>query len=205
MNLRQIFPAFDEPLVEHLMSVGEVVLIPAGELMLRPGQYFKSIILILKGTVKLFLEGEKGQEIFLYFLEPGSACALSIICSTHVSDVKAKAATDVTAMMVPYEQMDTLIKKHPKWNYFLLETYHYRFQELLSIVDQVAFHSMDEKLAYYLKQRFEVMKSSTISTTHQEIAADLNSSREVISRLLKKLETENRITISRNEITNISL
>jgi CRP-like cAMP-binding protein len=82
---------------------------------------------------------------------------------------------------------------YPKWYYFLLETYHSRFQELLLIVDQIAFRSLDQKLEFYLKRQFNAMKSTTISVTHQEIAADLNSSREVISRLLKKLEADNLI------------
>jgi CRP/FNR family transcriptional regulator, anaerobic regulatory protein len=96
-------------------------------------------------------------------------------------------------MMVPFEHMDYLIKNYPKWYYFLLETYHSRFQELLLIVDQIAFRSLDQKLEFYLKRQFNAMKSTTISVTHQEIAADLNSSREVISRLLKKLEADNLI------------
>jgi CRP/FNR family transcriptional regulator, anaerobic regulatory protein len=181
-------------------------LIPAGEPMLRSGQYFKSTILILEGTIKLYLEGSDGEEFFLYFLEEGNACALSIMCSTSPgNEVIAKAVTSVKALMIPPEQMDQLIKKFPNWYYFLLETYNSRFQELLLIIDQIAFHSMEEKLAFYLRQHFAALKSNTISVTHQEIAADLNSSREVISRLLKKLEQDNRISISRNEISNIAL
>ena len=97
------------------------------------------------------------------------------------------------------------MRDHRNWYYFVLETYRNRFEELLRVIDQIAFHSMDEKLEFYLRRQFDTFKTKTISITHQEIADDLNSSREVISRLLKKLETDNRISISRNEITNLGL
>lgn len=206
MKLKATFPHFDERLIEHLKSVGEIVLIPSGEFMLRPGQYVKSTILVLDGIVKLYLESEKGEEVFLYFLEAGSACALSMMCANSQNkDIKAKAVTDVELLTIPVEQMDALIKNHSKWYYFLLETYQVRFRELIQTMQQIAFHSMDQKLAGYLKQQFEALKVNSISITHQEIASDLNSSREVISRLLKKLESDHLIQVSRNEITNLAL
>lgn len=206
MNLKLIFSNFDDPLIAHLSRVGEIVFIPAGELLFRPGQYFKNTILVLEGSIKMYLEGRRDEELFLYFLEPGSACALSIIYSgSPKNDVKAKAVTDARVLMIPFQHMDDLIKTHTKWCYFLLDTYHTRFQELLLTIDQLVFNSLEQKLEFYLRQQFDGMRSSTITITHQEIATDLNSSREVISRLLKKLELGNRISISRNEITNISL
>lgn len=205
-KLTSIFPDFDEHLIDHLQKVGEIVFITAGDLLLRPGQYFKSTMVVLDGIVKLYMEGEKGEEMFLYFLEAGSACALSIAGTVSQNiDIKAKAITNVRLLMIPVEQMDTLIRTYPRWSYFLLETYNARFRELLQTLHQIAFHSLDEKLLMYLKQQFTALKSKTISITHQEIASDMNSSREVISRLLKKLESDNLIAISRNEITNLSL
>lgn len=206
MKLKSVFTDFDDELIDHLQGISDTVIVPAGELMLRPRQHLKSTILVLDGTVKMYLEGGNGEEYFLYFLEAGNACALSILCLMNpATDVKARALTDVTALMIPFENMDNLIRSYPKWCYFLLQNYHSRFEELLLVVEQIAFHSMDEKLVFYLKQQFRALKSSTIAVTHQQIALDLNSSREVISRLLKKLELDNRILISRNEITNISL
>jgi CRP/FNR family transcriptional regulator, anaerobic regulatory protein len=207
VTLQKLFPAFNPELVEHLEKVGQVVTFDEGEMLMRSGQYFKNSLLILDGRVKLYREGDDGQEFFLYYLEKGNACALSMICATknEASAIKAKAVTTVKALAIPIQYMDGLMKDHRSWYYFVLETYRSRFEELLEVIDQVAFHSMDEKLELYLRRQFNAFGTEKISITHQEIADDLNSSREVISRLLKKLESQKRISVSRNEITRLNL
>lgn len=207
MQIQQFFPQFDSALIQYIEKVAHEVDFTEGELLMRPGQYFKNSLIILDGRVKLYREGGNGEEFFLYYLEPGNACALSMICATknEASAIKAKAVTRVKALAIPLQHMDMLMREHRSWYYFVLETYRSRFEELLTVIDQIAFHSMDEKLEFYLKRQFESIGKNAIVTTHQEIADDLNSSREVISRLLKKLENQKRIAISRNEITNINL
>jgi len=207
MQLTDIFPQFNSELIEHLESVGHQMEFEEGAMIMRPGQYFKNSLLILEGRVKLYREGDDGEEFFLYYLEKGNACALSMICAAknETSAIKAKAVTPVKALAVPIQYMDGLMKDHRQWYYFVLETYRARFNELLEVIDQVAFHSMDQKLEFYLKRQFDAVSSTIITITHQEIADDLNSSREVISRLLKKLETQKRISVSRNEITRLNL
>ncbi len=207
MELQQLFPQFDPELIEHLQRVGQTVEFEDGEMLMRPGQYFKNSMVVLDGRVKIYREGDDGEEFFLYYLEKGSACALSIICATknETSAIKAKAMSKVKALAIPIQHMDGLMKDHRQWYYFVLETYRSRFEELLQVIDQVVFHSMDQKLEFYLKRQFESFRSDKITVTHQEIADDLNSSREVISRLLKKLESQKRISISRNEIARLNL
>jgi CRP/FNR family transcriptional regulator len=206
-QLERTFTHFDAELINHLESIGHVVEFEEGTMMMRPGQYFKNSLLILDGRVKLYREGDDGEEFFLYYLEKGNACALSMICAAknEASAVKARAVTPVKALAIPIQYMDGLMKDHRQWYYFVLETYRARFNELLEVIDQVAFHSMDQKLEFYLKRQFEAEGRKNIFVTHQEIADDLNSSREVISRLLKKLESQRRISISRNEITSLGL
>ena len=207
MELREIFPQFDKELISHLEKIGQVVEFEEGEMLMRTGQYFKNSLLILDGRVKLYREGDNGEEFFLYYLEKGNACALSMICAAknETSAIKAKTMSPVTALEIPIQHMDTLMKEYRQWYYFVLETYRARFSELLEVIDQVAFHSMDQKLEFYLKRQFESFGTNKVTVTHQEIADDLNSSREVISRLLKKLESGKRISISRNEITRLNL
>jgi len=207
MELREIFPQFDKELISHLEKIGQVVEFEEGEMLMRTGQYFKNSLLILDGRVKLYREGDDGEEFFLYYLEKGNACALSMICAAknETSAIKAKTMSPVKALEIPIQHMDTLMKEYRQWYYFVLETYRARFSELLEVIDQVVFHSMDQKLEFYLKRQFDSFGTNKITVTHQEIADDLNSSREVISRLLKKLESGKRISISRNEITRLNL
>jgi CRP/FNR family transcriptional regulator len=206
MDISRVFPQFDRELIDHLEKIGEVVEFEEGDLLMRTGQYFKNSLLVLDGRVKLYREGEDGEEFFLYFLEAGNACALSMICAAknETSAIKGKAMTRVKALAIPLQHMDGLMRNHRNWYYFVLESYRNRFEELLVVIDQIAFHSMDEKLEFYLKRQFEASKGAPLTVTHQEIADDLNSSREVISRLLKKLETRNKISVSRHEIARVN-
>ena len=207
MQLHTLFPQFDTELIEYLEKIGLIVEFEEDTMLMRQGQYFKNSMLILDGRVKLYREGEDGEEFFLYHLEKGNACALSMICAARneSSAIKAKAITKVKALTIPIQYMDGLMKDYRQWYYFVLETYRSRFEELLVLIDQVAFHSMDQKLEFYLKRQFDSIGGNKINITHQEIADDLNSSREVISRLLKKLETQKSIAISRNEICRLNL
>lgn len=204
--INQLFPQFDPALLQFIERVAKEVDFHESELLMRPGQYFKNSLIILEGRVKLYREGENGEEFFLYYLEPGNACALSMICATknEASAIKAKAVTNGKALAIPLQHMDTLMRDYRNWYYFVLETYRSRFEELLTVIDQIAFHSMDEKLEFYLKRQFSTL-GNPLTITHQQIADDLNSSREVISRLLKKLESQKHISVSRNAISNINL
>ncbi|WP_306643102.1 Crp/Fnr family transcriptional regulator [Sanyastnella coralliicola] len=201
------FKHFSPDLKSFLTEVGLAKEFREGEEMMRTGQYFKHTMLVVDGKVKLYREDEEGNEFLLYYLEPGSACALSMICATRAeqSQVKAVAVEDVTALAIPIQYMDQLMTDHKSWYYFVLETYRSRFEELLTVIDQVAFRSMDEKLLFYLRRQFKAYQSDTIQTTHQQIAYDLNSSREVISRLLKKMEQKGFVALHRNAIERKNL
>jgi CRP/FNR family transcriptional regulator, anaerobic regulatory protein len=206
MDLTKYFPDFSSELINHLKKIGKEVSFSEGEVVMRPGQYFKNTLIILNGRVKVYREGEDGGEYFLYHLEPGSACALSMICAMREeqSQLKASAETEVRALAIPIHFMDELMAQHRSWYHFVLRTYRERFEGILELLDQVVFHSMDEKLEFYLKRQF-ASGGDHLRMTHQQIADDLNSSREVISRLLKKLENRGLVTVSRQEIIRKTL
>ncbi len=147
-------------------------------------------------------EGEDGGEFFMYYLESGNACALSMICATkqEVSQVKAKSVDDTKVLTIPIGIMDDLMKDYKTWYYFVLETYRTRFEELLFVIDSITFKALDERLIFYLKNQYHKLKTRQLHITHQEIAGDLNSSREVISRLLKKMEQRGEVILNRNYI-----
>jgi CRP/FNR family transcriptional regulator len=200
-ELMRFFPLFDKNLADFLAEIGEVRTFPEGEIMMKTGQYFKAAMLIVKGRVKLYREGEDGNEFFMYFLETGNACALSMICATRnqASGIMAVAMEETEVIMIPIQYMDQLMTNYKSWYYFVLETYRSRFEELLIVIDNIAFKNMDERLEWYLKQQAAKL-GKQLHLTHQQIANDLNSSREVISRLLKKMEKNQRLSLHRNHI-----
>lgn len=197
----QRFPLFDEALAKFIHEKGECKIFHVGDVLMKPGQFFKYAMLIVSGRVKLFREGEDGEEFFMYYLETGDACALSMLCMarSQSSTIAAVASDETSVIMIPIQYMDTLMKNHPTWYHFVIETYRTRFEELLSVVDQIAFKNMDERLIWYLRRQASALGNKLV-LTHQQIAQDLNSSREVISRLLKKMEANGFILMERNTI-----
>ena len=206
-QLKVLFPQFEQELLDALEANGTVKVFKPDELLMRTGQYFKSTVLILDGLVKLYREDDEGGEFFMYHLESGNACALSMICATknETSTVLAKAITETTVLMVPLHLMDQWMKQYRSWYYFVLETYRTRFEELLQTIDQIAFRALDERLEFYLKKNQRALKTNMLNISHQEIANELNSSREVISRLLKKMEQKGLVALHRNQVELLNL
>lgn len=200
--MKSHFPTLEPPLRETIARIGIVREVPAGETLIRSGQFLKFTMLVAEGRIRIYREGETGGEIFMYDLEPGSACALSMICaaSAKESQVMGKAETDAVVIMLPIGEMENLMREYKSWYRFVVESYRTRFEELLEVLDSVAFHNMDERLQHYLAKQSATTGSSALKLTHQEIAADLNSSREVISRLLKKMEQRGLVQLNRNVI-----
>ncbi|MBU0695967.1 MAG: Crp/Fnr family transcriptional regulator [Bacteroidetes bacterium] len=198
----QLFPQFEPALKTKLIEIASIKDFTDGEMMMETGQYFRSTMLIVEGKVKLYREGDEGDEFFMYYLEPGDACALSLICATkqETSQIKAKSVENTKALTIPIAMMDQLMREYKTWYYFVLETYRNRFEELLMVLDSIAFKALDERLLFYLKNQYKKSKNRELNITHQEIANDLNSSREVISRLLKKLEQRGEVLLHRNSI-----
>lgn len=201
------FPDFEPELAEKIQENGIYRVFKSGEQIMRTGQNIRSTTLILSGLLKVYREDEEGNEFLIYYLQPGNACALSMVCATkqETSQVLVKAVTDSDVLMVPLEFMDKWMAQYKSWYQFVVETYRSRFEELLVTIDHVAFRNMDERLTFYLKRMQKILKSNVLPITHQEIANELNSSREVISRLLKKLSERGVISLHRNHIEVLSL
>ncbi len=197
-----LFPQFEPALRNFLIEHAGIRHIEAGEQVMKTGQYMKATVLVAQGRIKLYREGEEGEEFFMYYLEPGNACALSMVCATkqQASQISAKAIEDSTLITIPVGLMDDMMKQYKTWYYFVLETYRSRFEELLTVIDDVAFRSMDERLLIYLRKQYRQLNTREIKLSHSEIATDLNSSREVISRLLKKMEQRGLVALHRNYI-----
>lgn len=200
-ELLKLFPVFDPALASFIHEISESKTLKPGEMLMRPGQFFKNAMLIVSGKIKLYREGDEGEEFFMYFLESGTACALSMMCMARnqASTVMAITTEETEVIMIPIQYMDTLMKGYGAWYHFVIETYRNRFEELLNVVDQIAFKNMDERLEWYLRRQADAL-GKDLPLTHQQIANDINTSREVVSRLLKKMEKNAMISMERNVI-----
>ncbi|MCC9169001.1 Crp/Fnr family transcriptional regulator [Pontibacter harenae] len=155
-----------------------------------PGQYIKMVPIILEGSVKVMRTDEEGHELLLYYIEGGDTCAVSLTCcsTSSPSDIKAVAEERTRVLGVPVRKHEEWANKFRQWKDFVAMTYQKRFQEMLRAIDDVAFRKMDERLLKYLVTKSKQLKTFVLSITHQEIASELGTSWEVISRLLKQLE-----------------
>ena len=200
--LRKSYPLFEDNLVTEIEEQGEFKTFPANEILMRKGQYIRSTMLVLNGLIKIYREDDDGNEFLMYYLKPGEACALSLVCAAkhEASPIMAKTVTETEVMMVPVDTMSEWMSKFKSWYQFVIETYRSRFDELLVTLDNVAFRSMDERLEFYLKRAKEAQETTLLNISHQEIAQELNTSREVISRLLKKMEQKGLVGLHRNAI-----
>jgi CRP/FNR family transcriptional regulator len=201
-DLKKIFPTFSDELITEIETNAIHQSYKAGEVIMRTGQYINNTLLVTKGQIKIYREGENGGEFFMYYLQPGQACAVSMICATksQTSQIMAKVVEDVELIMIPLSLMEKWMMKYRSWYEFVLFTYRTRFEEVLEVVDSIAFRAMDERLEFYLKRHAEACGCKDLKLSHQEIATELNTSREVISRLLKKMEQRGLVRLHRNQI-----
>lgn len=200
--IKKIFPSFSTELVKDVDANASIQSFKVGDIIMRTGQYIKNTVLVISGKIKVYREDENGGEFFMYYLQPGQACAISMICATknEKSQIMAKVVEDVELIMVPLPLMDKWMMQHRSWYEFVIDTYRSRFEEVLEVIDSIAFRAMDERLEFYLKRHADVCGCKELKLSHQEIASELNTSREVISRLLKKMEQRGIVSLHRNNI-----
>lgn len=201
-RIRAVFAHFEPNLVEALIDNSIVKTYEANEAIIRTGQFMPSTVLVLEGRVKVYRDSDDGSEFFLYYLTPGQACAVSMSCAARMesSQITAIAMESTRLIMFPVQTMNEWMKEYRSWYEFVISTYRNRFDEVLNVLDHVAFRGMDERLEFYLKNQWKSCGCTDIPINHQTIAQDLNSSREVISRLLKKMEQRNMLALHRNHI-----
>lgn len=200
--LRHQFPQLNEPdLVHDIIQHGRLVEYKAGEAIADFGSYVRFVPLVVRGSFKVMRATSEG-EIFLYYVHAGEACASSFSCclSQKKSFIRAVAEDELFVIALPVAKVDEWLSRYRSWKDFVMQSYEDRLMELVEAIDSIAFLKMDERLWQYLRERARVTNSTTIYATHQEIAADLNASREAISRLLKQLERAGHIELGRNRI-----
>jgi len=194
---------FHSILQEEVSQFGQLKKFPIGAVILQEDGYIKAIPLVLKGSLKVMRTDPQGHEILLYYITPGESCIMSFLGGIHneTSKLKAVAEEDCEILFIPVEKASEWIKKFPEWSDFIFKLYHKRFEELLTAVNAIAFQKLDSRLLQLLKQKAELYKSKEISITHQQLADELGTAREAVSRVIKQMENEGLVKLARNKIS----
>jgi len=198
---------FEEELLQEIHEIGVYKEVKEGDVLIEIGDYIKSMPLLINGAIKILREDNEGEELALYFIERGDTCTMTLSCcvGNTKSEIRGVAETDVRLIMIPVQKMSQWMQKYKSWQGFILESYHSRMMEMLEAIDTIAFLKMDERLLKYLRDKAMVSHNDELHVKHKDIAQDLHTSRVVVSRLLKKLENENKIKLYRNRIKVIAL
>lgn len=200
--IRKRFPFFEPDLINEISKYGEWVTVENGDELMTEGKYIRSFPIVLEGLIRVSRRDDEGREVLLYYLNPGQVCAMALTCcmGRMQSNISAYAEEDTEIVRIPVEFLDKWMVSYTTWKEFVMYAYRSRFDELLTTIDSIAFHKMDERLVKFFVNRYNATGNKVYNGTHQYIANSLTTSREVISRLLKQLEKTGDVKISRNRI-----
>lgn len=185
-----------------LLQYGIVKKFKEGDTILNENSFIRSIPIVQKGSVKVMRSDDDEKEILLYYIKPGESCIMSFLGGMHneTSKVKAIAEEDSEILFVPIEKILPLIKEHSGWLDYIFRLYHKRFEELLEVVNAIAFKRMDERILQFLQEKSKLIGNREINITHQQLADELGTARVVVSRLLKQMESNGLVELHRNKI-----
>ncbi|MEQ9063588.1 MAG: Crp/Fnr family transcriptional regulator [Vicingaceae bacterium] len=206
--LKVHYPQLTEPeLINEISSFGRLGSVKQGDILIDLDEEISFLPLLYNGVIRVHREDDEGRELLLYYLEAGNTCASSLTCcmAHKRSAIRAEAEEDTDFISIPINYVDKWIAVYKSWKDFIMNTYSVRFEELLKTVDELAFKKLDERLLHYLQDKAKVTGSHTLQIAHRQIAYDLNSSREVISRLLKQMERMKYIQLGRGRIELLEL
>lgn len=196
---------FEEKLLQEIDDIGQYRTIEKDFPMMDIGNEITHMPLILEGAIRIMGEDDNDNELLLYYLEIGDSCAMTMTCCMggKKSNIRAITERKTELILVPVTKMEEWIVKYKTWRVFVFESYDVRLKEMLGAIDALAFHNMEERLYKYLREKAMVLGMAELEITHYQIANDMNTSRVVISRLMKKLVQDNKILSHRNHTTII--
>ncbi len=191
---------FEPELINEICESGKLRSFDRDEILMDIGMVINEMPLVISGSVKIMTEDDQGDELLLYYLELGDTCAITLNCCTQQQKSSIKAITEESCelLFIPINKMDDWMVRYKSWRAFVLGSYNLRLNEMLQSIDHLVFHSMEDRVIKYLSDKAGISKSNSLKITHSQIANDLHSSRVVISRIMKKLERENKIEQRRN-------
>lgn len=192
--LKKLLPQFSETLQKLFASDGTVLEMESGTQILTEGQSVKMIPIVLDGLVKVFTRHED-KDLLLYYIKPHESCVMSFLAGikNQPSRIYAQAEERTTLLLLPAQKVEQWINEYPQLNNLFYDLYNTRYSELIDTLHQLIFQKLDARLFDYLREKSRLKGNSVLNLRHREIAQDLGTSREVITRVLKKLEKEGKI------------
>lgn len=189
-------------MLEALSKNAKKMTFQEGDVILNENAYINAIPIVTKGSIKVLRTDEDGREILLYYILAGESCIMSFLGGIHheTSKVKAVVEEETEILLLPIDEVSELIKHNPEWLDYIFRLYHKRFEELLEVVNAVAFKKMDERLLNLIKKKCAVNQTNTLQVTHEQLSLELGTARVVVSRLLKQMEDEGLVKLGRNKI-----
>ena len=189
-------------LLHEIAAHSHFLEVKKGHMVMDVGDSILGLPMLMDGAIKILRVDDEGDEMLLYFLETGDSCAMTI--GSHFdnakSEIRAVAEKDSTLVILPLDQVHQWMRDHSDFQRFILESFNTRLKEMAEALDALAFQDLQGRLSKYLDDRVKINGTTSIHTTHAEIAADLNTSRVVVSRMLKQCEREGKIELHRNRI-----
>lgn len=200
--VKKRFPFFESGLRKAIQKEGSYREFAAGEELIREDQFIRSFPIVISGVIKVCRTDEAGNELLLYYLRPGEVCTVSLTCCMDRTRSRVKAITEeaTAAILVPVELLDSWMSQYQTWKEYVMRSMQKRFDELLDALDSIAFLKMDERLEKFFLDRYKTTGTTSFEGSHQDVAQAMNSSREVISRLLKQMEKKGLVVLSRGRI-----
>jgi len=201
ITLKKLIPQVDTELLQFIADEAIEMVVPSDTTLLKTGNYVQSVPLVIKGLIRVS-RNEEEKELLLYYIHPGEMCIMSFsaCCNNTASLIEAVTLEETKILLIPSVKLREWINLYPSFNFFVYEMFNKRYLDLIETIDQLIFNHLDERLYNYLNEKTLLTGTKSLSITHQQIATDMGTAREVISRLLKKLERENKIITGRNQI-----
>lgn len=202
ITLKKLIPQVDTELLQFMAAEAVEMTVASDTTLLKTGNYVQSVPLVLEGLIRVS-RIEDDKELLLYYIHPGEMCIMSFsaCCSNSASLIEAVTLEETRLLLIPSASLRTWLLQYPSFNLYIYEMFNKRYLDLIDTIDQLIFNRLDDRLLNYLKGKTALAGIKVLNITHQHIATELGTAREVVSRLLKKLERENKILTGRNQVT----
>lgn len=201
-DIRQKLSFLGPGLCDKLLAASQVLEIPASTEILRAGQRIQDIPIVLNGLLRVYTRHED-KDLLLYYVKPAESCIMSFsgVLSRQRSSIYAQTLEDSTLLLIPSELTSELVQTDPQFNLLFHQQYQHRYQDLLNTISEIVFTNLDDRLLTFIRKAVGLSREGSITLSHREIAGELGTAREVVTRLLKKLEKEGKIIQQNGKIS----